>query len=261
MPRRAPIDRYTGPKVKGIDVSHHNGVLNFQQVATDASIRFCIVRTGDIGARLGPRDQQLDRNWRGVAEAGIRRGSYQYFRAAYGGAHQADLMLQQLDDAGGHLASDLPPAIDIEEAGQVTRDDVPLEPQQVLDETQAWLERMESQLGVVPIIYTGQYWHWKISQRGLGGFAARYPLWIPSYGSANPLMPTDPRGGPGPWPTWTIWQYSANGRIPGSPRDTDFNYFRGDEAALARFVEDSKSGSHPLDSLTPFASAFRRWVK
>jgi len=258
---RTCIDRYAGPKIKGIDVSHHNGNVNWGDVAQDGTSRFAIIRTGDVAARLGPEDQKFTRNWAGAKSAGVRRGSYQYFRTAYGGIAQADRLLRQLDGAGGSLDSDLPPAIDIEEAGQVTQGDLPLGMAQVLDETGLWLDRVESELGVTPMIYTGQYWHWKASQQGLGQEFARYPLWTPSYGTSCCKMPVTPTGGPGPWSKWTIWQYSGHGAAAGVRGDVDLNYFRGTEVDLARFVASSRKRGALLDSLTPFASAFRAWLR
>jgi hypothetical protein len=51
-------------------------------------------------------------------------------------------------------------------------------------------------------------------------------------------MPVDAAGLPAPWATWTLWQYSAEGRIAGVPGPLDLNRFRGDELALAAWLAE-----------------------
>ncbi len=62
---------------------------------------------------------------------------------------------------------------------------------------------------------------------------ADYPLWIASYG-ASPSIPA-------PWSSWTMWQYDGNGgqRMPNGG-DADFNWFNGDEEALASFCRTTQ---------------------
>ncbi|OPX16964.1 GH25 family lysozyme, partial [Gordonia sp. i37] len=48
------------------------------------------------------------------------------------------------------------------------------------------------------------------------------PLWIASYnGQSAPEMP---HGG---WSTWTFWQYTDSGQLPGIPTPVDLNRFNG----------------------------------
>lgn len=255
---RLCIDDYAGPMVKGIDVAHHQGTPNWDSVAR-SDYRYAIIRTGDIAARTGPEDRQFARNWREARRVGMRRGSYQYFRAFYGGAEQADLLVRQIEAAGGPLDTDIPPALDLEQAGQVTQDNQPLPIEQVLAESLIWLKRVEGTLGVRPIIYTGQYWHWQVSQKGLGAAFAPYPLWVPSYGTNCARMPTGSDGTPGPWSKWAFWQYSNQGQVPGIGTAVDLNYFRGSEAELAAFVTGSRT--RVAYTLTPFGEAFFDWLR
>lgn len=263
MGERQCIDDYDGPMVKGIDVSDHNGTIDWDAFARSGLYSFAIARTGDLRAQGGrnPIDDKFDLNFKAIRRVGVRRGSYQFFRGGFDGEQQADLLVDQIERAGGAIDSDLPPAIDIERSGQVYADDRVVPTAAVLTETKRWLQRVESRLGVTPIIYTGEWWHWMVSQKGLGGPFAGYPLWTASYGTRCCRMPVGLDGGPAPWSQWAIWQHTADGTVPGIRRGVDVNRFRGDEAALARFVARLSKGGHPLDQLTPFASAFRRWLQ
>lgn len=238
MTARTAIDRYDGPKVKGIDVSDHNGVIAWERVASDRELRFAFIRTGDLRAQGGrnPVDARFAQNWQGAGAVGLHRGAYQFFRGGFSGGEQAEMLIAQVHAAGGMRPGDLPPVIDIEQGGQVYADDTAVPVEVVLRETRVWLERVRSAFGRDPIIYTGQYWHWFVSQRGLSAGFERYPLWVPSYGHRYPKMPVGPNEEPGPWARWTFHQYTANGAVPGIGTDVDLNYFRGDDAALVRFA-------------------------
>jgi len=235
--KRQRCDDYTGPFTDGIDVSHWQGQIDWGQVASEApSVRFAIVRVGD-GKDV---DRRFAENYREVQRVGIRRGTYQYFRADRGGVFQADLLLREMEAAGGFADGDLPPCIDWEGGSDKNLrgglldgdDDIPIEV--VAEEALRWLDRIEQALGCVPLLYTGQAFHWLISQArpDLAPAFARYPLWIAG-GRTKALMPVDKRGRGFPWETWTIHQHSARGSVPGIEGNVDLDRFRGDGDAFA----------------------------
>ena len=116
---------------------------------------------------------------------------------------------------------DLPPVIDVEATdGQGAA--------AVEAAVGRWIDRVESQLGVRPIIYTGKYF-WQDNLNNSRRFAD-YPLWHAQYtGAACPNIADG-------WARWTLWQYSSSGRVAGIGGDVDVNRFNGDEAALAELV-------------------------
>lgn len=249
--KRQRIDRYDGPTSLGIDVSHHNGPVNWGEVARGMAgmpdgrklpVDFAIIRVGD-GKDL---DTRFADNWRDARAAGIRRGIYQYFRGDRGGAFQADLLLRAVVDAGGWAPGDLPPAIDIEQGawqglrGGITQDEDPDDELEdvptltVIQEMDTWIATVRAALQVDPIIYTGQKWHWGISQpypELAVGYGA-CPLWIASY-TRVARMPVDRHGKGAPWATWTMHQFSSKGVCDGVRRNVDLNRFRGGQAELA----------------------------
>lgn len=75
--------RYTDAQcMVGIDVSTHQGVIDWQAVA-DAGVEFAILRAGYRGSTEGRlyEDEQFRENLRGAREAGIRIGVYFFSQA------------------------------------------------------------------------------------------------------------------------------------------------------------------------------------
>jgi GH25 family lysozyme M1 (1,4-beta-N-acetylmuramidase) len=80
-----------------------------------------------------------------------------------------------------------------------------------------WIQQFvaaeEAQIGVVPVIYTGQSW-WNECTGGSAAFSGE-PLWVASYAS-TPAMPTG-------WNHWTFWQTSSGGTVSGVSSSVDLD--------------------------------------
>lgn len=245
--RRQP-DPYTGPTCFGVDVSKWQGTVDWARVPEDR-VTFAISRTGDGKTR----DEMFNENWR--KSSSFSRGSYHYFRADRDGKFQAELVLDMLNQAGGMTAKDLPPAIDIEGGavknlpGGVIAGTKDLPMGLVVEECLEFLDVIESQLKITPLVYTGQAFHWWLSQARpeLAEEFAKYPLWTPDY-RAVPRVPADARGAKFPWSHWTIWQYTNRERVPGIATPVDGNYFRGTREEYQKFVASLR---HEPVSLVP----------
>ena len=61
----------------GIDVSKHNGNIDWQSVKASGKVDFCIIRTG-YGKSISQKDIQFERNYAGAKAAGIPVGAYWY---------------------------------------------------------------------------------------------------------------------------------------------------------------------------------------
>jgi hypothetical protein len=117
--------------------------------------------------------------------------------------------------------------LDIEETGG-------LGPRQLRTWASAWLERVYERTGVRAMIYSGNsFWHG--SMRNTTSLARRdHPLWVAHWYVGAPDVPGRRWGGRG----YTIWQWSAVGRIAGidGPVDRDWmkgNLSRGTVASIA----------------------------
>jgi len=207
-PRQCP----TGPVTLGIDISAHQGEIDWTRVAQSGA-QFAFIRAME-GVAI---DTQFRRNWAGAKQAGLLRGAYVYFRARHGGDLQAQMLLRLLGDDVGEL----PPACDIETLDEQT-------PSTVVSRMQDWVRVVRPAVGKRPVIYSGSFWHWQISSAHF----ADLPLWTPDYTSMG--CPGVPKG----WDTWTIWQYTSSGAVPGIYGRVDMNWFRGNVDQLRALGAD-----------------------
>ena len=199
-----------GETVFGIDVSYYQGDIDWNAVAADG-VEYAIVRVSHSTQFFDP---QFDTNLAGSRAAGLHTGVYQYFEPDEDPIAQADLLL----DALGELQpGDLPPVIDVESTAG-------LPPAQVASAVRAWIDHVEAELGVPPIIYTGHYfWQDNVASAEFGG----YPLWIAWYGVECPgNVPTG-------WSEWAFHQYCDCGNVAGVSGQVDVNRFNGSLADLA----------------------------
>jgi lysozyme len=199
----------------GIDVSHYQGAIRWDEVKA-AGYAFAFAKATE-GA--GVVDPMFAANWNGMQAAGILRGAYHFYRAEQDAAAQAQHFVQTVHMADG----DLPPVIDIE-----VNDGVVGAP--LVSGVQTWLETVEQQTGVRPIIYTAaSFWDAHFPAQ-----FGQYPLWIAHYGPhPTPL--------PGGWTTWAFWQYSQSLPAGGVHGAADHDYFNGQQSELLAFVAASRT--------------------
>jgi lysozyme len=241
--RRQPNDDYQGVTTLGIDVSKWQGDIRWVKVPD--LVHFAIIRTGDGR----DRDGKFDKNWKGAGQRGLIRGSYHYLRADRDGKAQAALAHKLITDAGGLRSTDLPPAVDLEGGafknlpGGLLGGTADLPVEMVAEETLEFLEETEKLFGVLPLIYSGQTFHWKLSQRrpDLAEEFAKYPFWLASINTPEPWMPVDQEGNLFPWDKWTFYQFSSTGQVDGIPGNVDMNYFRGDREELEAFISSLRA--------------------
>lgn len=221
--------------IPGIDVASHqhpNGApIDWGAVARSGQ-RYAIVKATEGTTYRNPWFASDDL---GARRAGLYVGAYHYARpkhpvdasaraeAAYFAANMGD------PNAPGRLA----PTLDLEEHGG-------LSPADLARWTQVFLVELEARTGKLPIIYTGSYfWNTHVRSTGFG----RYPLWLANYTSAS-----QPSSLPTGWPTWTIWQWTSTGRVPGIVGNVDLNRFGGGEAGFARLAT-GRLGQAPIGNL------------
>ena len=230
-----------GPTTFGIDVSRWQSTIDWGPVARDG-VKYAIIR---VVNGTNTYDQEFVANWTNAREAGILRGAYQYFRPGQDPIEQADHFLSALRAQGD--IGELPPVIDVEET-----DDQP--PSVVRAGVRAWIDHVQTELNVRPMIYTGRYF-WGPSVCG-GDLAvcapfAEYPHWHAQYGT-NPIDPpqhVEGRTCPNisdTWPRWDFWQYGSRGRIDGiggGQSDVDMNVFNGSYEDLLAFAAENGGGN------------------
>ncbi len=220
--------------IEGIDVSHFQRDVDWKEVAR-AGKRFAFVKATD-----GPvwKDPLFDQNRTGAKKAGLVVGAYHFARLGFDPQAQAAF----LERIVGSTSGELPPAVDLEPASlgaaPASNLDPPLPYPPKWEGTPAeWLREFDAAvhkaLGRHPILYfPTSFW----SEFGTSGFDKRH-AWIAEYPLAQPL-PKGPSLPPG-WTTWTFWQYSSQGKVPGVSSETnvDMDLFNGDEKELEALLK------------------------
>lgn len=191
----------------GIDVSEHQGYIDWNRVAQDG-IEFAMVRLGNRGATSGflSEDDYVFANLDGAANAGIEVGAYFFSQAINEdeAIEEAEFALNILD--GRKLS--LPVVFDHEPVSGVEGRADGLSNDQLTAIAQAFCDRIRK-AGYDVMIY------------GNAGDLSRYDLssiqpvsvWYAEYGVDKPGKNTG----------FSMWQYSNTGKISGIDVDVDMN--------------------------------------
>ncbi len=196
--------------IRGIDVSHHQGEIDWPEVAA-SGMRFAFIKATE-GADHS--DTRFALNWRASADAGMQRGAYHYFTFCTPGLAQAAHFMRTVPPGQPML----PPAVDVEYYGNCAN---PPANEVIVRELGALLEALTVAYGRKPVLYTTN----EVRLRLIGRAFHEYPLWI-----RNVYAPPWSLGVTG----WTFWQHNDEGELPGVNTPVDFNVFHGDLAALER---------------------------
>ena len=114
----------------GIDVSSHQGEIDWSTVASD-NIRFAYIKATEGGDFV---DRSFNANWRGAGKAGLNRAPYHFFTLCTPGAVQAEHFLAVAPPQPDALA----PALDLELAGNCSRRPTRAEVEVELGSFMAW---------------------------------------------------------------------------------------------------------------------------
>ncbi len=206
--------RYHG--IYGIDVSHHQGLIDWPK-AKQAGVAFAYVKATEGSQFVDPC---FKLNWEATQAAGVVRGAYHFFRARVDPIVQAKNFIKQLKPL--LTGFNLPPALDIEYMPEIkTIDSIML-----MANIKQWLDYVEHELGVRPVIYTNQsFWHDYI---GHNPVFAKYPLWL----SSAVKQP----GPPSSWHEWTFWQFTVHGKVPGIAPEVDLSFFGGSKQEFLQLI-------------------------
>ncbi|WIM93134.1 GH25 family lysozyme [Actinoplanes oblitus] len=215
-----------GYPVTGIDVSSHDHpqgrMLDWRSLGR--SNAFAYVKATE-GAGYTNRYYRSDVS--AAKSAGMYAGAYAFGRPDLGNATgQADHFVDTMEDVRDGRT--LPPFLDMEWPYRRLR--LPACYRLSAGTMTAWirtfLERVESRLGVVPMIYTNVNWWNRCTNRSAA--FGHYPLDISSCAASPPSVPGWGRN-------WTFWQYDIPDCTPGLAHDADvFRGSRTDLATLAR---------------------------
>lgn len=193
------IQKNSTEGMKGIDVSVHNGSIDWQKVK-NSGIRFAILRAG-YGRELSQKDARFEENYRNAKTAGIPVGAYWYSYAMSEDEArlEADVFLSVIKGK----QFEMPVYFDLEEKKQFD-----LGKEKVSAIMRAFLERVES-----AGYFTGLYGSASsLKTHTADDIKSRYTIWL-----AHWTQQTDYSGAYG------IWQYSSDGKVNGISGNVDLD--------------------------------------
>lgn len=185
----------------GIDVSKHQGDIDWEKVADDNKIQFVYIKATE-GTTLV--DSKYKTNIDKARDTGLKVGSYHFFLGYKSPEDQFKNFCRQVDKG----KQDLLPVIDVEEKGNrgISR--------KVLQQRlQTFMDLVKEEYGRYPIIYS-QYTFYNTQ---LAPEFNKYIIFIARYSSAKPEL----TGGG----TYNIWQYSEKGTVAGIKGTVDMDRF------------------------------------
>jgi lysozyme len=206
-----------GYDVKGIDVSHYQGEIDWHALRADG-VSFAYIKATE-SARF--RDPRFEENWRRSREAGIPRGAYHFFSLCKPGAEQAANFIAAIP-AGDQ---DLPDALDAEQMEACAQGQAVADP---LAEVLAFLDAVQKRFGRRPLIYTTREFHDArfLKQGRLDERLHAERFWLRSL-----HRPPGFHGTP-----WTLWQYHNRGHREGIDGPVDLSAFNGPAREFAKFA-------------------------
>ena len=187
-----------GYEIHGIDISHHQGHIEWDKLKDQGMIdrfpvRFIMIKATEGATQV---DENFFDNFYQSREYGFTRGAYHFYSVYSPAKAQAEWFIKQ-----------------------VKLENVEHKPKnQTDDEFRAsvlqWLDIVERHYGVRPIIYT--YYKFKLKYLDTPAFDP-YPYWIAHY-YVEKVEYTGP---------WKFWQHTDAGRLPGIKGNVDFNIYNG----------------------------------
>ena len=182
----------------GIDVSAHQGAIDWELVARDG-IEFAYIKATEGGDFV---DRRFAENWAGARDAGLDHGAYHFFTLCTPGADQAQNFLEVAAPDPDALA----PAVDLELAGNCSDRPPPAE---VNEHLNAFVDVVEASWGRQLVLYVGNDYLGRYPVERL----AR-PLWLRRF----LVRPSEG--------LWSIWQVHGYARVDGIDGPVDLDVMR-----------------------------------
>jgi len=181
---------HKSPSIYGIDVSHHQGSINWDMVATDPNASFVYIKGTESSSHV---DDEYQRNIREARRLGIPVGTYHFFNPKASGLIQFENFSSNFDIK----MQDLIPVVDVEHRGRVSYG-------HFHSQLKFFLEEVERVYGVRPIIYTGVNFY----NSYLSGMYKKYKFFIARYNAEEqPELCDDV--------PIVLWQFTSQGYVNG----------------------------------------------
>ena len=198
--------------LSGIDVSKHQGIIDWKKVKQSGKVDFAMIRAAYRGYTEGSiyEDSQFLNNVKGAYNNGIKVGLYFYSSAINEteAKEEANYVLNLVNKYGIKNYIKYPIVIDVEDF-EGTRNYY-LTAEQRADNVKAFCEVIKN-AGYTPMIYSYTYF---LSSRINMNKLTEYDIWAADYSNKVNFYTGK----------YTMWQYTDKGNIDGITGNVDLNY-------------------------------------
>lgn len=193
---------------KGVDVSHHNGVIDWEKVKK-AGYEFAFLRLGYRGYGKEGKvlvDREFQSSFKRARAAGLDLGVYFFSQAINEeeAIEEAELVLRELNNSKLELPVVYDPELIKDDEARTDN----VDGDQFTKNTIAFCKRIKK-AGYKPAIYSNMYWEDQLFDLKK---LSDYPIWFADY-SAKPQTPYHFR----------FWQFSESGKVDGIGGSADLN--------------------------------------
>lgn len=187
--------------IHGIDLSHYQKEVFWENVGANSKMAYVYLKATEGGTHI---DETYEENIELAHRHGLKVGSYHFFRPKTELSKQLENFKSQCRPGD----QDLIPMIDIETTGGMRTDEF-------CDSLFKFLDLVEEAYRQKPLLYT----YTNFYNKHLKGKIDDYKLMIAQYSENEPKLADDR--------DYTMWQYTAKGRINGINSYVDKSRFMG----------------------------------
>ena len=177
----------------GVDISAYQADVDMAKLK-EQNIKFVFIKASEGSSH---QDKMFGVNWKNAQQAGLPSGAYHFFSYDTPGKAQAENYISMVGD---NITGRLLPVVDVEYYGD--KEENPPAKEDVVRELTDFLNALEAQYGVKPMIYTRP----DLYEKYLADSFAEYKIWMSSL--YTPLK-WNYKG------DWYIWQYLNRGELEG----------------------------------------------
>jgi len=201
--------------IKGIDISHHQGVIDWEKIDT-SKFKFVIIKATE-GDSSKHSDTLFKFNWDKSHNKNLVVGAYHIFTLRRGGMKQFKNHISVVPK----LNNSMPPLIDVSSLS-IVKDTA-----KSINELRILEKQLHQYYGKKPIIFCNEYYYNKYIANNF----KNNKVWIQRYGKKLPSLFETKKG---------IWQFSDSGQCNGIKGYVDMDYFNGDISSFNEFIENTK---------------------
>jgi lysozyme len=187
-------------KVKGIDVSHYQGEIDWSKVTTSYNFQFAYIKATE---GRDYTDEFFNDNWVNAKANNLLVGAYHFFTTQSTGEQQAEHFINVVPNEEGLL----PPVIDIEI-------DMNKNIETIEQELTTLSNQLEQHYKKRPILYVT----YATFNRYISSRFEDHEIWIRDIVKYPTIKGKR---------EWTFWQYNNRGRVKGIDAYVDINVFNG----------------------------------